>query len=192
VAPVHIQPGTDALAVAMGTMELNPAGLHNPEFRISTPYQPDKWHDLLQIHSLLDKYAHIPSSLQYGFNAGIKYIAHMFIPHNDKLIAMHQSFFQQIIDCEFSTTRYEGPFSQQQVEDCIGPFQTSPLSIIPKLHKPGKFQIVQNFSSPYTGAPGTRSINADITSSHFPCTWGTFETICSTIHHLPKGSQAAV
>ena len=29
-------------------------------------------------------------------------------------------------------------------------------------------------------------------SSDFPCTWGTFETICTTILHLPAGSQAAI
>jgi hypothetical protein len=32
----------------------------------------------------------------------------------------------------------------------------------------------------------------DIISSDFPCTWGTFEAIVTTIHHLLPGSQAAV
>jgi hypothetical protein len=26
----------------------------------------------------------------------------------------------------------------------------------------------------------------------YPCTWGTFATICFTIHNLPPGSQAAI
>ena len=112
VDPAHTWPGTNALAAAMKTMELSPADLHSPRSRISTPYQPRNWHSLLQNHNLLDKYAHIPSSLQYSFNAGIKYITHTFIPPNDKSITTYQLFFQQIIDREFSTTRYEGPFSQ--------------------------------------------------------------------------------
>ncbi len=94
-----------------------------------------------------------------------------------------------IISRESSTTRYEGPFPWQQVEDCIGPFQTSPLSII---RKPHKYRIVQNFSSPYTSDLGISSINVVITSLQFPCTWGTFDTICNTIHYPPPGLQAAV
>ena len=82
--------------------------------------------------------------------------------------------------------------SSQQMEELLGPFQTSPLAIVPKLQKPGKFRIIQNFSSPYTNNEGLRAINADIVSSDFPCTWGTFETICNIILHLPSGSQAAV
>jgi hypothetical protein len=55
--------------------------------------------------------------------------------------------------------------SQQQIEDRFGALQTSPQSIIPKPLKPGKYRIVQNFSSPYTSDSGVRSINADIISS---------------------------
>ncbi len=191
-APTHTFPGTAVPAVEAMTTEPSPADSLSPRFKTSTPYQPDKWRSLLQIHDLCDKYGHIPFSLQYGFNAGVKYIPTTFTPCNDKSITTYHEVFQQIITREFSVARYEGPFSQQQVEDYIGPFQSSPLSIIPKPHKPGKFRIIQNFSSPYTSDQGFRSINVDITSSHFPCTWGTFDTISNTIHHLPPGSQVAV
>ena len=101
--------------------------------------------------------------------------------------------FQKSITHEFTTGRYEGPFTRQQIENILGPFQTSPISIVPKPNKPGKYRIIQNFSSPYpSSGTGHSAINTDIVSSHFPCTWGTFETICSTILHLPPGSQAAV
>lgn len=105
---------------------------------------------------------------------------------------MYHEMFQQSVEHEFNSGRYEGPFSQQQIESILGPFQTSPISIIPKPNKPGKFHIIQNFSSPYSNINGFRSINADILSSDFPCTWGTFEAICTTVHHLPPESQAAV
>jgi hypothetical protein len=161
-------------------------------FRISTPYIAEGWQELLESNNLITKYRHIPISLQYGFNAGVRYIARTFIPPNDESISLHHDVFQQSINHEFSKGRYEGPYSQQQMEDLLGPFQTSPLAIVPKPQKPGKFRIIQNFSSPYTNNEGLRAINADIVSSDFPCTWGTFETICNTIFHLPSGSQAAV
>jgi hypothetical protein len=105
---------------------------------------------------------------------------------------VYHDIFQQTVQQEFSKGRYEGPFSQQQVEHILGPFQTSPITIVPKPNKPGKYRIIQNFSSPYSNPEGIRAINTDIISSDFPCTWGTFETISTTILHLPPGSQAAV
>jgi len=105
---------------------------------------------------------------------------------------MHHEVFHENIKHEFSMGRYEGPFSQEQMDSILGPYQSSSLSIIPKPQKPGKFRIIQNFSSPYTNTEGIRAINTDIVLSDFPCTWGTFKTICSTILHLPPGLQAAV
>jgi len=35
------------------------------------------------------------------------------------------------------------------------------------------------------------SINSLVNSDDFPCTWGTFETVCTIIRNLPPGSQAA-
>jgi hypothetical protein len=173
-------------------MELKPAGTHSPEFQTRTPYRASEWHSILESNNLLNKYRHIPISLQYGFNAAIKYIDRTFIPRNNESISVYHDIFQKSVEHEFNKGRYEGPFSQQQIESILGPFQTSPLSIVPKPNKPGKYRIIQNFSSPYANAEGIRSINADIISSDFPCTWGTFETIATTILHLPPGSQAAV
>ena len=173
--------------------ELNLADSPSPKFSISTPYIACGWLSYLESNNLLTKYRHIPTSLQHGFNAGIKYISSTFTPPNNESVSLFHDIFQHAVDHEFTVGRYEGPFSQQQIEDVLGPFQTSPISIVPKPNKPGKYRIIQNFSSPHPGTKNsTRSINADIVSSDFPCTWGTFETICTTILHLPPGSQAAV
>ena len=190
--PIRTSPDTGALAAGTPTMEPKPVGLHSQKFKTKTPYHADGWHTILKSNNLLNKYRHIPVSLQYGFNAAVKYIVHTFTPPNDESVSVYHDVFQQTVEHEFSTGRYEGPFSQQQIEDILGPFQTSPLSIVPKPNKPGKYRIIQNFSSPYTNNEGFRAINADIISSDFPCTWGTFETICTTILHLPPHSQAAV
>ena len=36
------------------------------------------------------------------------------------------------------------------------------------------------------------SINSSIDADMYPCTWGTFDTICFTVFNLPPGSQAAI
>jgi hypothetical protein len=67
----------------------------------------------------------------------------------------------------------------------------SPLSIIPKSNKPGKFRLAQNFSFPHALDAPILSINTQLDSSLHPCTWGTFSTMALCITRLPPGSQAA-
>lgn len=47
--------------------------------------------------------------------------------------------YTSTIDNEFASGRYIGPFTREQVEAELGPFQTSPLSFVPKTSKPGKY-----------------------------------------------------
>ena len=102
------------------------------------------------------------------------------------------SHFQKIVDHEFATGRYIGPFTCCEIEQLLGPFQTSPLSLIPKPYKPSVFRLIQNFSFPYTSSPSHTSINSYIHSDDFPCTWGTFPIFSFLVSNLPPGSQAAV
>src|SRR5205823_3345180 len=85
-----------------------------------------------------------------------------------------------------------GPCSCDEVEALIGPFQSSPLSLVPKPGKPGKFHAVHNFSYHHIPSLNISSINYTINSNMYPCTWCTFSTICYTIHNLPPGSQASI
>ena len=78
-----------------------------------------------------------------------------------------------------------------KLESIIGPFQSSPLSLIPKPAKPDTLRVIHNFSYPYPPAL-YKSINQDINSTLFLCTWGTFSTISFTIWNLPPGSQAFI
>ena len=82
--------------------------------------------------------------------------------------------------------------SQAQVEELIGPFQSSPLSLIPKPHKPDKFRLIQNFSYPRTPVNGRTSMNAHVNSDDYPCTWGTFTAVSLLLSQLLQGSQIAV
>ena len=92
--------------------------------------------------------------------------------------------------CPQCKGRYIGPFSLSDLKAEIGPFQSSPLSLVPKLGKPGKFCLIQNLSHLHNNHP-TPSINAFLNSDKFSCTWGTFRTMCTLIRSLPPGTQAA-
>jgi hypothetical protein len=130
--------------------------------------------------------------LCFGFSLGIPQIVHTFTPPNHPSIVNLLDVYKSIIDNEFAAGRYIGPFSHEQLEAELGPFQTSPLSFVPKTSKPGKFRAVHNFSFPHSPSSGATPINSHIDSEDFPCTWGTFNIVALLIIHLPPGSQASV
>ena len=155
-----------------------------------TPLVAEQWHHALISSLLLPKYSSIPNFLYNGALAGIPRILHSFTPPNKDSTEALSNIFTDIIQSEFDKGRYLGPFSQTELEREIGPFQSSPLSLIPKAGKPGKYRLIQNLSHPHSNNP-TPSINSQLNSDDFPCTWGTFRTVCTLILNLPKGSQAA-
>lgn len=119
-------------------------------------------------------------------------ISTTYTPANSPSILEHHEAFSTILNREFSTGRYIGPLSRVETESLIGPFQTAPLSLVPKPGKPGKFRLVQNLSFPLHPSSTISSINSSVDSNLYPCTWGTASTICLLIWYLPPGSQAAV
>jgi len=176
-------PGAEAQVTA-------PKTVRSRSLEITTPLRLEGWSQLLSKHNLLVKYPNIPRYIQRGANAGIPKITQTYIPHNSESILVHSSAFEEIVDREFDKGRYAGPFTRTEVEEHIGPFQTSPLSMVPKAGKPNKFRLIQNLSFPRNN-PAVYSINHALDSDMFPCTWGTFSTICTLIDNLPPGSQGA-
>ena len=142
--------------------------------------------------NLYVKYPTLVHSLRNGFDAGIRPIYTTFTPPNGPTLLLHPEAYQEMVSNEFKKGRYIGPCTRREVEALIGPFQSSPLSWVPKPGKPGKYRAVHNFSHPHTPTPTVSSINASIDADSFPCTWGTFATVCHTIYNLPTGSQAAI
>jgi hypothetical protein len=159
--------------------------------RAHTPYISSSWLRLLTEANIVLKYSDLILNLETGFDAGIRVISSTYAPPNSSTLDKFPSEFASIIDKEYARGRHIGPLSQRQVEDLIGPFQSSPLSLVPK---PGKstLRLVQNLSFPSKPTRGVHSINSTIDSDMYPCTWGTFPTICLLISRLPPGSQAAV
>jgi hypothetical protein len=158
-----------------------------------TPYKPSAWRSQLDRHGLLEKYPNLHHSLTHGFNLGIPSISKTYVPANNPSINKLPAEYEEIVEKEFQKGRYIGPFSRKELEAIIGPFQSSPLSLVPKPGKPGKYRAVHDFSHPRQSSTNPiSSINSTISSHNFPCTWGTFSTICLIIFRLPPGSQASI
>lgn len=158
-----------------------------------SPYNVAVWEDKLCTYDLLLAYPNLLRGLQSGFNINLPVITHTQSPPNSPSLITFRDAFQQILARELTTGRYIGPFSHVELLSLLGPYQSSPISIIPKPGKAGKFRVIQNFSFPLLPSPAypNASINSSIDSNDFPCTWGTFDTICTIIRSLPPGSQAA-
>ena len=191
VPPQTIPTGTGAQAVGKQDMELRRV-LEQRECEPLTPYRWDVWEAELSRLGLRDKYPKLVQGLRFGFNLGIPRIRHTHTPPNHRSISLLHNVYSSIIANEFTAGQYIGPFTCAQLEVGLGPFQTSPLSLVPKTSKPGKYQAVHNFSHPHNPLPTVVSINASINSDDFPCTWGTFLTVYLLIARLPTGSQASV
>ena len=157
-----------------------------------TPYDGKAWEEHLSSLGLLERYPRLVSGLAEGFDLGIPPIRCTYAPPNHPSINPLLNVFKNIVDNEFAAGRYVGPFSRDQLELALGPFQTSPMSLVPKTSKPGKFRAVHNFSFPHEPTVKVTSINSSIDSDDFPCTWGTFATAALIIARLPPGSQASV
>jgi hypothetical protein len=155
------------------------------------PYIPAAWRKHLQAARISSKFPDLPHDLQFGFDAGIPTIIKTFTPPNRPSITQHSAEFERITQIEFEKDRYIGPVSKSEVESLLGPFQTSPLHLIPKPHKPEQLRLIQNLSFPHSPSE-IPSINSAIDSDHFPCTWGSFSVISLLLSRLPPGSQAAV
>ena len=157
-----------------------------------TPYVRKAWAELLVECGLDGRYPALAQNIADGFSVGIPRITRTYTPPNHASVRSLPDVYSSIVENEFKAGRYIGPFTQRQVESALGPFQTSPLSLVPKSSKPGSYRAVHNFSHPHNPSPVATSINLHIDCNEFPCTWGTFSTVALLIAHLPPGSQASI
>lgn len=190
--PLLTTPGTSVQVVWQPLMELKHV-IERRKLEPVTPYKADAWQAQLQRAGLIDRYAHLPEGFRHGFTLNFPYIKTTQSPPNKDSIVTYAQEFQSIIDAEIQKGRYIGPFTDKEVESLIGPFQSSPMSIIPKPGRPGRFHVIQDYSFPHTTSivyPNP-SINSYINPDNFPSTWGTFHVVSLLISRLPPGSQIA-
>jgi hypothetical protein len=185
-------PSTSAPAVAPS--RTTPSSVPKPRNNLpTTPYKPNEWHATLQNAGLLTCFHSVPTGLHEGFSVDFPIISRIQNPPNKESVKLYLDEFNKTISNETNKKRYLGPFTLPILVNLIGPFQSSPISIIPKPGRPGKFRLIQNFSYPLTPSLDfpSPSINSFISTEKFPTTWGTFEIIALLIARLPPGSEAA-
>jgi hypothetical protein len=111
--------------------------------RRTCPYHPQAWCKALEDFNLSCRYLHIPECLKTRFSGGIPIITHMYTPFNQALasVTIHAEAIQKsLILNSLRAISFKLVLMAEVFESIIGPFQTSPLSIILKPgSKPGKF-----------------------------------------------------
>ena len=173
-------------------MEPTSAHAHRTCFP-TTLYKPDTWEVVLRAADPLRRFSHIPAVFHNGFIINFPPISHVQIPPNKESVSLYRDEFIKTLDKEVPKNRYLRPFTTSLLSTLIGPFQSSPISIVPKPGHPGKFKLVQNFSYPLFPSlqfPNS-SINSFINANDFLTTWGTFSIVYLLISHLPPNSEAA-
>lgn len=186
-APDAEAPRTALMAALMGSSSF-----------VRTTLNPDAWEKALLAARITHKYPLLVHSIHHGFDVGIPHIHSTFSPPNNIQDTTNQLAFTNIMSKELQLGRWIGPLSQEDLEDLLGPFQTSPITMIPKSGKPGRFRLLENLSYPYHPIHNRNthtmisSINSHIDSSLYPCLWGTYTNTCTLIWPLPPDSQGAV
>jgi hypothetical protein len=168
------------------------AVLSQRRIRAFTPLKADAWEASLKECGLFERHVNTVHSIFHGFNIGFPSIQSTYAPTNNSSIDNNHTAFNEILERELDSQRYIAPMSQKEVEHLIGPFQSSPLSLVPKANKPGKFRLIQNFSFPHSEKSNCPSMNSWVDSSDYPCFWGTFRAVSYMLLQLPPASQVAV
>ena len=160
--------------------------------RAYTPLRAEAWEHALGEAGISHLYPTLIHNIMFGFHINFPTISSTFTSLNSSTLDTNNDAFNTVLSRELEAGRYVGPFSQAQVEEIIGPFQSSLLSMILKPHKPDKFRLIQNFSYPHAPSGGRSSMNSHVNSDDYPCSWGTFTAVALLLSQLPPGSQIAV
>jgi hypothetical protein len=118
-------------------MELSTALKHR-RLNALTPYNTEALEAALQEAGIFEKYKHVPKGIREGFQLDFPIITRTQTPPNSTTAMEFGEVVQGIVMAEVAKGRYIGPFTQKELEDLIGPFQTLPLSVIPKSDWPDK------------------------------------------------------
>ncbi|KIN98975.1 hypothetical protein M404DRAFT_30938 [Pisolithus tinctorius Marx 270] len=185
-------PSTCAPDAELQLMEPRSALAHR-KLQPATLYNIDAWDRELRKHNLAHHFLKILEGFCRGFIINFPSIMHVQSPANKDSVTTYIDELHKTITKELGKGCYIGPLSLNSITKLIGPFQSSPLSIIPKPDRPGKYRLVQNFSFPHSTNPRTPnpSINSYTNAHDFPTTWGTFAIIYLLLSCLPPGSELA-
>ncbi|GAA5984205.1 hypothetical protein JCM11641_005148 [Rhodosporidiobolus odoratus] len=89
-----------------------------------------------------------------------------------------------------------GSFDPKEVEEAVGPIQSSPMRPIEKSPLPGKpkrWRLIEDFSHPHGAVEeDSEAVNADIDPSLFPCSWTTFAEVAEFYRWVASHPEAKV
>lgn len=136
-------------------LPLRPANLQ----QITTPLHPHKWEELLQNYPDRDLAQYVVAGLRNGFRIGFNRDAKLKACSHNMLSATQ---FPQVID---DYLRQELELERVVVipQDCVPTVHISPFGVIPKKHKPGKWRLILDLSSP-AGLSVNDGIDKDLCS----------------------------
>ncbi len=166
--------------LSLGTAERIPNS--NIRDRIVTPYSADVIESLLAQHDLLDQHPGLTHKLRSSFPMGdFPQLQCSVIFPNYISDPAHTDFINDYFDEEVSAGRMSGPFSQEEVESILGPFQCSPCSVNTQEQGPDvppKLRVVCNLSKGSSVHPST---NDFIDSSKFPTRFGSAAEVAKIV-----------
>ena len=93
-----------------------------------TPYDRKEWVVQLASSGLGGRYPYLLQGLAEGFDLRIPRIKKTYTPPNYPSLRSLIDVYSKSIESEFTAGHYIGPFSQSELEQAIGPFQSSPVT----------------------------------------------------------------
>src|ERR1700722_8902237 len=126
--------------------------------------------------------------LKWVSNPGAIIPEHIFF-ENHHSSTQDTGFISEYIAGEEAAGWYSRGFLQDELEELIGLFRTSPLGLVPKPHS-NALRMIQDMSYP-RGSLDILLVNAGVDLGDFPTAWGKFDDAAALILSLPPGCLAA-
>ncbi|GAA5832047.1 hypothetical protein JCM11251_002799 [Rhodosporidiobolus azoricus] len=143
----------------------------------------------MNLYSLasFSRFASLPSLIRHGFSLGISPLsptASSYTPHNNLRTAREQQAARGKVVGLVAAKKLYGPFSLRQLEEEMGPVQSSPIKVVPKEPLPGtttpRDRLVENFTFPYQPTPdGHEAVNQGIDPDIFVCGWVSWREVAA-------------
>ncbi|KAE8186781.1 hypothetical protein CF328_g7127 [Tilletia controversa] len=157
------------------------------------PLSSEGFAPALKQYGLLDAFQTTVDGPRDGFDFGVPRINKTITPPNHASARDNRQALNNIAAKEVEKGRWAGPYSKNEVERIVGPFQSSPLGIIPKPN--GKVRLIQDFSHPKKEKAkcslAYNSIKAYIESDEFLTGWDSVSDVFKLFNSLPTTVEGA-
>lgn len=155
--------------------------------KVIHPYNTPAFELLLRKHRLLDNYPDLIRYLKTGFPIGpMPLLLNTNILDNHQTAVLRPDIIDSYIADEVASGRFDGPFSQKEIESILrGPFQSSPLIVSIQPQAPGepdKIRVCRHLSK---SRKTIQSVNSLIKVSDFPTRFDTAARVAEVVSTFP-------